>query len=61
MSKGSKPRPYNKTAFNDNFDRIFGHGEDKGSDSRDGEPDRGSEKLRGSEDADNPPEASAGD
>lgn len=23
MSKGSTPRPYNKSKFNDNFDRIF--------------------------------------
>ena len=61
MGKGSKPRPVDKQTFDQNFDRIFGHGKDQGSDSGDGEPDRGSEKLRGSEDADNPSEASAGD
>ena len=31
MSKGSKPRPYNKSAFNDNFDRIFGNDRTSGA------------------------------
>lgn len=61
MSKGSKPRPHNKQTFDDNFDRIFGHGEDKGSDSRDGELDRRDGQRASEGDADNPPEASAGD
>ena len=26
MSKGSKPRPCNKSAFDENFDKIFGKG-----------------------------------
>ena len=31
MSKGSKPRPYNKQSFNDNFDRIFGNDRTSGT------------------------------
>jgi hypothetical protein len=31
MSKGSKPRPYNKSTFNDNFDRIFGNDRTSGT------------------------------
>jgi hypothetical protein len=59
MSKGSKPRPYNKSTFNHNFDRIFGNGRDKGSDITDSDTDRGDEQLAGEVDADNPPEASS--
>jgi len=38
MSKGSKPRPYDKSKFDDNFDRIFNkrikiEGENKSSPS----------------------------